>query len=66
MHTRMLEEKQKEEAMMFPPAQAILDKAKQLLEFKHDGSDGADMLWDVYVEELKKAIEAWERACGVV
>jgi hypothetical protein len=47
----------------FGPAQAVRVAAFKVAAFVHDGSDASDMYWDLLCEEVRAAVDAWEKAC---
>lgn len=42
----------------------ILDAAKALLDHKHDGSDASDLLWDFLLDDLRWAIDEYDKRYG--
>ena len=52
------------EPVYFWAAQAVRAAAFRVAAFVHDGSDASDMLWDVLCEEVRAAVDAWEKACA--
>lgn len=49
----------------FAPAKAVRLAAFRVAAFEHDGSDASDMYWDTLCEDVRDAVNAWEKACGV-
>jgi hypothetical protein len=51
------------EVVHFAPAHAVRVAAYKVAAFVHDGSDASDMYWDMLCEEVRAAVDAWEKAC---